>query len=453
MLRNMIATEIADAFIRAACIPMDGSLHVEGTLDRAREILAETPHVASANVHTAATLGNDAAVRQFLQIDVTNATLKGGPYGWDPLTHLCFSRFLRIDKNRSEGFISAATMLLDAGADPNTGFFSDEHAPQPIFESALYGAAGVAHHSGLTRLLLERGADPNDGETEYHAPEFFDNRPMEIIVESGKLAPMGLTTMLHRKLDWTNFKGVVWLLEHGADPNAVSLWGARALDHSINRDNALPFIKALLDFGADPSLTTVNGANAFIHAAAAGRADALELFERRGFKYDLDSDAAFLAACARGDEKTARALASEDPDLVGRIQSGHPDTVANFAGAGNTDGVRVLLDLGFDIESKSRHPGPRGNTALHLAVWRDRLPTVKLLLDRGAALESKNPDGDTALSLAALALTEMSEWTPHESTAIVDALLQAGADVSAVRRFPTGSREADNLLRNHGRTG
>ena len=35
------------------------------------------------------------------------------------------------------------TALLDAGADPNTGFFDDEHTPHPERESALYGAAGA----------------------------------------------------------------------------------------------------------------------------------------------------------------------------------------------------------------------------------------------------------------------------------------------------------------------
>ena len=445
-------SDLTNAFIEAACIPMDGSAHVSGTVDRAKILLAENPEIANASVHTAAVLGNDSAVRQFLQIDPRNATTKGGPYDWDPLTHLCFSRFLRVDAERSDGFVSAASLLLGAGADPNTGFFSDDHDPSPVFESALYGAAGVAHHAGLTRLLLDSGADPNDGETEYHAPEWFDNRPMEIIVESGKLAPPGLTTMLHRKLDWTNYDGVVWLLEHGADPNAVSHWGKRALDHAIGRDNALRFFEALLDHGADPLLATSDGMNAFMRAAGAGRADVLELFEQRGFLFDLEGEAAFLAACARGDSTLARKLAEEDPHVVETLKAEHPETLAYFAGAGNTEGVRILLDMGFDIESRSIHPGSNRNTALHLAVWRERLPVVELLLARGASIEATNPAGDTALGLATRALVEMSEWTPHESTDIVAALLQAGADVGAVRRFPTGSAEADDLLRRFGRT-
>src|SRR5512141_109386 len=224
---------IPDSFIEAACIPMDGTAHSSGSLDEAKAILSAHPEVAAASIHTAAVLGNDSAVIQFLRGDPATATARGGPYGWDALTYLCVSRYLRLDKSRSEGFVSAATALLDSGADPNTGFFSDAHLPNPTVESVLYGAAGVAHHAALTKLLLDRGADPNDGETEYHAPEGFDNEPMEIIVRSGRLKPIGLTTMLHRKLDWTNYDGVVWLLEHGADPNAISHWGNRALHHAL----------------------------------------------------------------------------------------------------------------------------------------------------------------------------------------------------------------------------
>src|SRR5262249_58846015 len=109
------------------------------------------------------------------------------------------------------GFVRAAEALLAAGADPNTGFFEAAHEPEPTFESVLYGAAGVAHHAGLTRLLLARGADPNlGGEVAYHAPEGFDPEAMQAVVEAGRLSDTGLTTMLHRKLDWTDLAGVRW---------------------------------------------------------------------------------------------------------------------------------------------------------------------------------------------------------------------------------------------------
>src|SRR5213082_1713326 len=181
-----------------------------GTLERADAILAAHPEIAGTDIHTAAILGDDAAVLRFLELDPANATVKGGPRGWDALTHLCFSKYLRLDRARSAGFLRAAQALLDAGASANTGWYEMNHRPEPEWESALYGAAGVAHHAGLTRLLLERGADPNDGEVPYHTPEGWDNAALKVLVESGRLNEDSLTTILLRKTDWHDYDGIKW---------------------------------------------------------------------------------------------------------------------------------------------------------------------------------------------------------------------------------------------------
>ena len=133
------------AFIEAACVPIDSG-HASGTLERAQSILAEHPDIASRSIHAAAILADDEAVGRFLERDPAAATTKGGPRGWDPLTHLCFSRYLRLDRARSSGFVTAATALLDAGASANTGWYETSHQPRAEWESAIYGAAGVAHH-------------------------------------------------------------------------------------------------------------------------------------------------------------------------------------------------------------------------------------------------------------------------------------------------------------------
>ena len=138
----MTADDPLTAFIKAACVPRDAG-HSSGTLERAEAILAAHPDLAGRTAHAAAILGDDAGVRRFLALDAGNATAKGGPYGWDALTHLCFSRYLRLDRARSEGFVRAATALLDAGASANTGFYEEDHQPRPEWESVLYGAAGA----------------------------------------------------------------------------------------------------------------------------------------------------------------------------------------------------------------------------------------------------------------------------------------------------------------------
>lgn len=53
--------------------------------------------------------GDAAAVHGFLKLDPASAIAKSSPRGWDALTHLCFSRYLRLDTARSDGFVRAAT--------------------------------------------------------------------------------------------------------------------------------------------------------------------------------------------------------------------------------------------------------------------------------------------------------------------------------------------------------
>ena len=88
------------SFIEAACVPRSSS-HGSGTLEQAEAILARDPGVAHSSIYTAAILASEASVRGFLAGDPNLATAQGGPYGWDALTHLCFSRYLRLDATRS----------------------------------------------------------------------------------------------------------------------------------------------------------------------------------------------------------------------------------------------------------------------------------------------------------------------------------------------------------------
>src|SRR3989442_11667551 len=293
-----------------------------GTLEPAAAILAAHPEIASSEIHSAAILGDDAAVRRFLELDPGSATVKGGPRGWDALTHLCFSKYLRLDRARSAGFVRAAQSLLDAGASPNTGWYEMNHRPEPEWESALYGAAGVAHHAELTRLLLERGADPNDEETPYHAPEGHDNDALQVLVESGKLSEEGLGTILLRKTDWHDSAGIKWLLEQGVDPNRRTRWGKTALHNAVLRDNALEIVEVLLDHGADPTLIadrpersdrSFSGRSVVAMAARRGRGDVLELFARRGCAIELQGVERLLAACARNDTAGVRSIAAREP--------------------------------------------------------------------------------------------------------------------------------------------
>lgn len=442
---------ILDEFIEAACVPREEQ-HTSGTLDRANEILVSRPAIAAESVHAAAILGDDAAVRRFIAADPGAATAKGGPRGWDPLTHLCFSRYLARDSARSEGFVRAATALLDAGASANTGWWESSHQPRAEWESVLYGAAGIAHHPELTRLLVERGAEPDDGEVTYHAPESYDNRALEILVESGKLTAESLAVMLVRKCDWHDRDGIEWLLARGADPRLVTQWGTNALHHALSRDNSLAIIGALLDHGAEPR-SRCHGRTAIALAARQGRGDVLALLEERGIPAALDGEDAILAACARGDEAAAMRAARDDPDAIAALRAEGSALLAAYATTGNAPGIELLLDLGVDVASPFEGNGywgiPPRSLAIHVASWRGHSAAVKALIDRGSPVDARDGHGQTPLALAVRACTD-SYWKERRTPDSVRALLETGASVEGVR-IPTGYDAIDALLAAHPR--
>ena len=271
---------------------------------------------------------------------------------------------------------------------------------------------------------------PNDGEVAYHSPETMDNRTMHVLVESGKLTQDTIGLMLARKFNWHDDEGVRWLLEHGADPNWL-LWGSRPLHWALRQGTPIHYFAWLLDHGADPLLPDKNGTVPVADAARHGRADVLELFEKRGVAVALGGDDAFLAACARANEAEARKLAAADRSIVTRLQAENPGRLADFAGAGNTEAVRLMLDLGFDAGMARIKPDwSAGETALHVAAAHGRLPAAELLIERGAPLEAKRRGGWTPLRVAFLCLERQSEWTPNEFTLpIAEALIKAGANV------------------------
>ena len=442
------------AFLEEACAPRHSG-HGSGTLERAEMILERYPQVAASDIYTAAVLADEATVRGFLARDPKTANAKGGRYEWDALTYLCFSRYLRIDSARSEAFVLTARRLLDAGASAKTGWYEmiDHPHPRPAFESAIYGAAGVAQHAGLTQLLLERGADPNDEETPYHVPETRDNTVLKILLESGTLNEKSLNTILLRKADWHDEVGMQLALEFGANPNQATRWGFTALHQSLRRDNGLEMIELLVDHGANFAIETRNRESGFAIASLRGRGDVLELLERRGIALDLRGVVRLIAACAKGDHDAIKVIRMQEPRLVDELLAQGGTLLAEFAGNANVDGLRCLLDLGVSVDALYREGDgyfdiARDSTALQVAAWRGWPSAVKALIEAGATVNAVDGKGRTALMQAVKACVD-SYWMYRRSPDSVDALLRAGAMVRGVE-IPTGYDEIDELLRRYG---
>src|SRR5688572_32740721 len=200
-----------DAFVRAA---------VEGRRSLADALLAEEPEVA-----------NDPWAQLVLGRGwEDDANEQGGPLGWAPLLYACHSRFETSDLARE---------LLGRGADPNA-FFVNEYGQM----SALYGAAGIKHDPALTRDLLEAGADPDDGESLYHAASADSADCVRVLLEHG--ASVVGTNAIAAAVDADHVEHVRLMLEAGGDPNEGAL-----VAHAVRRGCGAPMLELLAAKGAD----------------------------------------------------------------------------------------------------------------------------------------------------------------------------------------------------------
>jgi hypothetical protein len=167
------------------------SAALDGRADVAEQLLARDPALADAGLDVAFVLGDPEQVAAALERDPALVARELPGVGRRPLSCACHSVFLRPSSPRAPGLRRVVKLLLDHGADVN-----EVHHNEYGAMSVLYGAAGVAHDPETTRLLLERGADPN-GLTPYaRAARFKSEETMRLLEAAG--AP----TDLDPAADW-----------------------------------------------------------------------------------------------------------------------------------------------------------------------------------------------------------------------------------------------------------
>ncbi|HEV7706315.1 MAG TPA: ankyrin repeat domain-containing protein [Gemmatimonadaceae bacterium] len=363
----------------------------------------------------ACAIGDVDAVRNAIAANASWVNTPGGPHAMPPLVAVTHSRFIS-EPDLEPGLLDCATLLIDAGANLDV-IWSEPEPPQSQL-SALYGATGITHNTAMAKLLLDAGASPDDNESLYHSLEFSDSTITRLLLQHG--ARVSGTNALARSLDFDKLDDLRLLLDSGGDANERPL-----LHHAILRGRSLAHIRTLLDAGANPRGGNEHGVSVFRFAMAFGRTDIVELLREVGVDETLDEAEEFIAACARADAPSARAILSRTPNIVARLSSAQLKTMPELASTGNIEAVRTMLALGWPREIKTAWDA----TALNLAVYRGDAVMAALLLDAGADWRSRHGYNDNVFGTLSFASQDeaMAEPAPRDYIGCARTLLEHGA--------------------------
>jgi ankyrin repeat protein len=316
----------------------------------------------------------------------------------------------------AEGHLDVVDALLTAGANPNMKARLSEltkRSTRTDFPSGGFTAVMWAVRNGdvpLIERLVKGGAD--------------------LKLTNGDGATPSMLAIVNDRFDVA-----AKLLDLGADANDGSLYyavemhdattdwrakdGTRLRADHPNKLTALDLIKVLLDHGADPNklfqgqmhsasmcCDTKANATPFYRAAVAADVEGMKLMIAKGA--DLEW------APPKKTEKGPRDLlgpsnAGKTPLMIamdggkgvgmaggpGDIREGAEAPFREKSNRNPLDAMQVLIDAGAKVNAKT----PEGDSALHIAAFAGKLDVVRLLAKNGADLSLKDGAGLTALQV------------------------------------------------------
>ena len=182
--------------------------------------------------------------------------------------------------------------------------------------------------------------------------------------------------------------------------------------------------------------TLKNGRSPLYLAAELGHAEIYALLAAQSAPAER-----FLAACLAADSPTVRKMLAENPEIVRSLPPDQMRTIADAAWDHKTEAVRLMLEMGFDIEAR----GSEDSTALNRAAVRGFADLIELLLAHGASRDARNAYGGDALG-ACLWGADNFRDPNGDYVASVRLLIAAGATLED-RAYPRMNAQVNAVLK------
>ncbi|MDR1308136.1 MAG: ankyrin repeat domain-containing protein [Treponema sp.] len=283
--------------------------------------------------------------------------------------------------------------------------------------------AALEGYLGYITFILDKKADinikNNSGSTPLHeasrkgrldAMELLIARGAEVNVQDAKgNSPLHLAVPPEQ-----HERAVEILLARGANPKLRDEHGETPLHVVITLGRPKEIVAALLAGGSDVSSRNIDGKTALYLTVETGRTDLIPLL----LEYHSD----IFAADNGGITPLERALKENNPEVLDVLVT--EETVQQSDSAGNTPlhiAVKNRVDVGIIETILNRHAAvnarnKEGNTALHIANMVNHESAGTLLISRGADIFASNSNGENPLYLAFHLPGGIREWMLTQKT-------------------------------------
>ena len=335
-----------------------------------------------------------------------------------------------FEKTGSLDHAYTAEKLILAGASSDHPFFAALAPPVRTGNcnvrladgSAVYHFAAAEGYSGYVEWLILKKADVNiknsSGSTPLHeAARAGHLDVMEQLIAAGagvNLQDAKGNTPMHLAIPPARHKNsVALLLSRNANPNLRDEHGEIPLQVAITLDRDPAVIESLLAGGSDVSNRNIDGKTALYLAVEEGR-DRLVPLLLSWHSNIFAADNTVMTPAEKAIRENRTSLASLITEDTVQQSDSMGNTFLHIAVRNRAD--RSVINRILDRKAAVNARNKEGNTALHLAAMNNDEDAGELLIARGADIFAPNAAGESPLFLAFHAPGSLREWMLNEKT-------------------------------------